>query len=55
LFSAVSGRQRRGARAPEQLVTTEDVGVIATGLVSDFARNVTGAIANVDAGDHVRS
>ena len=44
------------ARAPERrLVTTADVGAMATGLVSDFARNVTGNIAYVDAGYHVMS
>ncbi len=42
------------ARAPErQLVTIEDVGAIAAGLVSDAARSVTGNIAFVDAGYHV--
>lgn len=41
-------------RAPEQrLVTIEDVGNMATGLVSDDARKVTGNIAYVDAGYHV--
>jgi enoyl-[acyl-carrier protein] reductase I len=41
-------------RAPErQLVTIEDVGAIAAGLVSDAARSVTGNIAFVDAGYHV--
>jgi enoyl-[acyl-carrier protein] reductase I len=44
------------ARAPERrLVTIEDVGAMAAGLVSDFARNVTGSIAYVDAGYHVMS
>jgi enoyl-[acyl-carrier protein] reductase I len=44
------------ARAPEhRLVSIDDVGAIATGLVSDFARNVTGNIAYVDAGYHVMS
>lgn len=44
------------ARAPERrLVTIADVGAMATGLVSDFARNVTGSIAYVDAGYHVMS
>jgi enoyl-[acyl-carrier protein] reductase I len=44
------------ARAPERrLVTIEDVGAMAVGLVSDFARNVTGSIAYVDAGYHVMS
>lgn len=42
------------SRAPEQrLVTIEDVGNMAAGLVSDAARNVTGNIAYVDAGYHV--
>jgi enoyl-[acyl-carrier protein] reductase I len=42
------------ARAPEhQLVTIEDVGAIAAGLVSDPAHSVTGNIAFVDAGYHV--
>lgn len=42
------------ALAPERrLVTIADVGAIATGLVSDYARNVTGTIAYVDAGYHV--
>ena len=41
-------------RAPEhQLVTIEDVGNIATGLVSDLSKNVTGNITFVDAGYHV--
>ena len=44
------------ARAPERrLVTIDDVGAIAVGLVSDFARNVTGTTAYVDAGYHVMS
>jgi enoyl-[acyl-carrier protein] reductase I len=42
------------ARAPvRRLVTIEDVGAIAMGLVSDLARNVTGSTAYVDAGYHV--
>ncbi|MEJ2376494.1 MAG: enoyl-ACP reductase FabI [Pseudolabrys sp.] len=42
------------ARAPErQLVTIEDVGAMAAGLVSDAAHSVTGNIAFVDAGYHV--
>ncbi len=41
-------------RAPEQrLVSTEDVGNIAMGLVCDLSRNVTGNITYVDAGYHV--
>jgi enoyl-[acyl-carrier protein] reductase I len=44
------------ARAPERrLVTIEDVGGIAMGLVSDIGRNVTGTTAYVDAGYHVMS
>ena len=44
------------ARAPERrLVTIADVGAMAAGLVSDFARNVTGSICYVDAGYHVMS
>jgi enoyl-[acyl-carrier protein] reductase I len=44
------------ARAPvRRLVTIEDVGAIAMGLVSDLARNVTGTTAYVDAGYHVMS
>jgi enoyl-[acyl-carrier protein] reductase I len=44
------------ARAPERrLVTIEDVGAMAVGLVSDFARNVTGSVCYVDAGYHVIS
>jgi enoyl-[acyl-carrier protein] reductase I len=47
---------RARERAPERrLVTIADVGAMATGLVSDFARNVTGSIAYVDAGYHVMS
>jgi enoyl-[acyl-carrier protein] reductase I len=43
-------------RAPvRRLVTIEDVGAIAMGLVSDLARNVTGTTAYVDAGYHVMS
>lgn len=41
-------------RAPERrLVTIDDVGNMAAGLVSDAARNVTGNISYVDAGYHV--
>lgn len=41
-------------RAPERrLVTIEDVGNMAAGLVSDFSRNVTGNICFIDAGYHV--
>lgn len=44
------------ARAPQRrLVTLEDVGNMAVGLVSDYARNVTGNIAFVDAGYNVMS
>lgn len=44
------------ARAPERrLVSIDDVGAMAAGLVSDFSRNVTGNIAYVDAGYHVMS
>jgi enoyl-[acyl-carrier protein] reductase I len=43
-------------RAPERrFVTIEDVGAMAVGLVSDYARNVTGNIEYVDAGYHVMS
>jgi len=35
------------------LVSIDDVGAIAAGLVSDFSRNVTGNVAYVDAGYHV--
>ena len=43
-------------RAPvRRLITIEDVGAIAMGLVSDLARNVTGTTAYVDAGYHVMS
>lgn len=43
-------------RAPKRcLVTLEDVGNMAVGLVSDYARNVTGNIAFVDAGYNVMS
>ena len=41
-------------RAPEhRLVSIDDVGAMAVGLVSDLSRNVTGNIAFVDAGYHV--
>ena len=41
-------------RAPEHsLVTIDDVGQMAVGLVSDLSRKVTGNIAFVDAGAHV--
>jgi enoyl-[acyl-carrier protein] reductase I len=41
-------------RAPQHcLVSTDDVGAMAVGLVSDLSRNVTGNIAFVDAGYHV--
>ena len=44
------------ARAPQhRLVTIEDVGNMAVGLVSDAAKNVTGNISYVDAGYHVMS
>lgn len=44
------------SRAPEgRLVSIEDVGNMAMGLVSDLSRNVTGNIAYVDAGYHVMS
>lgn len=43
-------------RSPERrLVSIDDVGAMATGLVSDMARNVTGSVAYVDAGHHVMS
>jgi enoyl-[acyl-carrier protein] reductase I len=42
-------------RPERRLVTIADAGAIAMGLVSDFARNVTGSIAYVDAGYHVMS
>jgi enoyl-[acyl-carrier protein] reductase I len=43
-------------RAPvRRLVTIDDVGAIAMGLVSDLVRNVTGTTAYVDAGYHVMS
>ncbi|SLN66249.1 enoyl-ACP reductase FabI [Oceanibacterium hippocampi] len=43
-------------RAPTQrLVSIEDVGNMAMGLVSDLSRNVSGNIAYVDAGFHVVS
>ncbi|MEB8386536.1 enoyl-ACP reductase FabI [Rhodobacteraceae bacterium KMM 6894] len=43
-------------RAPEQsLVTIEDVGHMAVGLVSDLSRKVTGNIAFVDGGFHVQA
>ena len=43
-------------RAPEQsLVSIEDVGHIATGLVSDLSHKVTGNIAYVDGGYHIRA
>lgn len=45
---------RARERAPEhRLVTIEDVGAVAAGLVSDGARGVTGNIEFVDAGYHV--
>jgi enoyl-[acyl-carrier-protein] reductase (NADH) len=47
---------RGGSRAPGHLlVTIGDDGAMAAGLASDFARNVTGSIASVDAGYHVMS
>jgi len=43
-------------RAPGQnLVSIEDVGHLAVGLVSDMSRKVTGNIAYVDGGYHVRA
>jgi enoyl-[acyl-carrier protein] reductase I len=45
---------RARACAPEhQLVTIEDVGAVAAGLVADAARSVTGNIEFIDAGYHV--
>tara|TARA_R110002096_G_scaffold108686_5_gene237846 strand:- start:1 stop:771 length:771 start_codon:yes stop_codon:yes gene_type:complete len=42
-------------RAPEQtLVTIEDIGQMAMGLVSDLSRKVTGNVAYVDGGYHIR-
>jgi enoyl-[acyl-carrier protein] reductase I len=42
------------SRAPEhKLVTIDDVGNIATGLVSDLSKSVTGNITFVDAGYHI--
>ena len=42
------------AATPEhQLVTVEDVGALATFLVSDGARHITGTVIPVDAGQHV--
>jgi enoyl-[acyl-carrier protein] reductase I len=39
------------ARAPvRRLVSIEDVGAIAVGLVGDFTQNLTGGTANVDGG-----
>jgi len=44
------------ARAPgRRLVSIDNVGAMAAGLVSDYAPNVTGNIAYVDAGYHVMS
>ena len=41
-------------RAPEhKLATIDDVGNIATGLVSDLSKSVTGNVTFVDAGYHV--
>lgn len=43
-------------RAPEQsLVSIEDVGHMAVGLISDLSRKVTGNIAYVDGGYHIRA
>lgn len=43
-------------RAPQQgLVSIEDVGNMAVGLVSDLSRKVTGNVAYVDGGFHVRA
>ena len=43
-------------RSPEQeLVTIKDVGQMAVGLVSDLSRKVTGNIAYVDGGFHVKA
>ena len=44
------------SRAPKRhLVTVEEVGALATCLVSGYARSVTGNVAYVDAGYHVMS
>lgn len=43
-------------RAPERrLVSIDDIGALATVLVSDLSRNVTGNLAYIDAGYHVMS
>ncbi|WP_425406838.1 enoyl-ACP reductase FabI [Hwanghaeella sp.] len=48
--------ERAKSRSPERkLATIEDVGALATCLVSDYARSVTGNVAYVDAGYHVMS
>lgn len=52
-FDALLDEARR--RAPEQtLVSIEDVGNMAVGLISDLSSKVTGNIAYVDGGYHVR-
>lgn len=46
--------ERAAARVPQgQLVTIDDVGALAAFLVSDAARNITGTIIPVDAGQHL--
>lgn len=51
-FDALIDDARR--RAPERcLVSLEDIGHVATGLVSDLSAKVTGEITHVDAGYHV--
>ncbi|MCB1662191.1 MAG: enoyl-ACP reductase FabI [Pseudomonadales bacterium] len=43
-------------RAPKRrLVTVDEVGALATCLVSDYARSVTGNVSYVDAGYHIMS
>jgi enoyl-[acyl-carrier protein] reductase I len=46
--------EQAALRAPEHhLVTINDVGSVAAGLVSDWARRMTGNVVFVDGGSHV--
>ena len=50
-----SSGQHTSRNIGERLVTVEDIGAIAAGLISDFACNATGSVSYVHAGYHVMS
>ena len=53
-FDALTG-EARAIATERRLVSNDDVGAIAAGLGSDYARTVTGNIAYADAGNYVMS